>query len=427
MITTPSLRAVRFVTRFPVFYGWVVLVVATVGMILPFAGHNTTIALFIDDFIAEFNLDRTAIATLLGVGGFMAALAYPFIGRLIDRYGNRLVILVGGGLFGLSLVALSLAASPLALFVLFIAMRGIGMGPMWMTSSTVLAQWFRSRRGQVMGITVVFTWLSQSLYVPWVQQLLETYTWQQFWMGAGIVIGVLIAPLMWLLVRDRPELYGLQPDGGALVPQTEVEARASAEESWTLREARRTPLFWIFAVGRSLLPALGSSLMLHQISLFSALGHEPQVAAQTFSLVSITAAVSSILAGYLTDRLRPGLMMLLQLITMSLTILLAMTMTATWMLPLYALAFGSSISLGAVFDNSVWANLFGRDHLGEIRGWVATFTAVGVGAGPVLFGWSYDVLGSYNPMFGVFLVLFVIQMILAVVAPRPTRSAPVMP
>lgn len=420
MLTTPKLRADRFVSRFPIFYGWVVLSAATLGLILPFFGHNTTIGLFMDHFIADFGLDRTAVSGLFGLGGFLAALTLPYVGKLIDRYGGRGVGLVTGGFLAVSLVALATAASPLVLFILFVAMRGLGVGPLQITHSTVIAQWFRSQRGRVMGITVIVMWLFQSVYVPLLQDLLATYTWRQIWLALGVVVGLLVVPLVWLLTRDRPENFGLLPDGESQTAQSGM----AAEDNWTLSEARRTPTFWIFAMGRILMPAIGSSLILHQISIFETLGYEPVVAAQTFSMASIVAAVSSIFAGVMVDRLRPGLVMVCQLATSLFMLVLAMTMSTPWLLVPYALSFGMNIGLGGVFDNAVWANLFGREHLGEIRGFITTMMSVGIAVGPVLFGWSFDTFASYHPVLLAFVILVVIQMVLAYIAPAPQRRNP---
>lgn len=106
------IRSLHFVARFPVFYGWVVLVAATLGLSLPFFGHNTTIGLFVDDFIVEFGMDRTTLSGLFGLGGFVAALGLPWVGRLTDRYGSRLIGAVAGALFAISLIALSTATNP---------------------------------------------------------------------------------------------------------------------------------------------------------------------------------------------------------------------------------------------------------------------------------------------------------------------------
>jgi MFS family permease len=325
---------------------------------------------------------------------------------------------VAGGLFAISLIVLALAASPLVLFILFVVMRGLGVGPLQITHSTVIAQWFRNQRGRVMGITVIIMWLFQGLYVPMLQDLLTIYSWRQIWQVLGVVVGVVVVPFIWLLTRDRPENFGLLPDGES----QNSETNQTSEENWTLAEARRTPTFWIFALGRILMPAIGSALILHQISIFGVLGHEPVVAAQTFSMASIVAAASSIFAGVLVDRLRPGLVMVCQLATSLFMLVLAMTMTTPLLLVPYALAFGMNIGLGGVFDNAVWANLFGREHLGEIRGFVTTMMSVGIAVGPVVFGWSFDTYATYNPVLIGFGVLVVIQMILAYVAPPPQRQ-----
>jgi MFS family permease len=417
MTTLSKFRGSRFVTQFPVFYGWVVAVAATLVLLLPYIGNDTTIGLFIDDLIAEYHLDQTTIAALLGIGGLVAGLTLPRIGRIIDYRGSRLTFLVAGVLYAVTLIAVSQAGSALTFLLLYVAMRTLGHGPLYIVGGTVIAQWFRSKRGRVMGITVVVIWLVQSIYTPWMQQLVETHGWRTFWGYSGLLIGLVAIPVLWLLLRDRPEEFGLLPDGAA-----QTDALPAPEEHWTLREAQRTVLFWVFAAGRVVGPVVGASLILYQVIIFKGLGHAPQVAAQTFGLVSIAAALSSVVVGYLIDRVRPGLIMVVQMAAMAVSVVMAMTMTETWMLVVYAVNFGAAIAIGQVFDNAVLPNLFGRRHLGEIRGFMATAVTLGAAVGPILFGWCYETFGSYNPLFYVFLALFGVQMILSWAAPHPQRQ-----
>lgn len=413
------IRSLHVVARFPVFYGWVVLVAATLGLILPFFGHNTTIGLFVDYFIVEFGLDRTTLSGLFGVGGFVAALGLPLVGKLTDRYGSRMIGAIAGALFAVSLIALSTATNPLALLLMFIVMRAVGLGPLWIANSTVLAQWFRSRRGRVFSITVIVTWLFQGFYVPFMQELLTTMSWRQIWQLLGLLVGLVVVPLVWLLLRNRPESYGLLPDGRV---NSDEALTAQQEDNWTLVEARRTAVFRVFVLGRMLTPAVGSALILHQVSIFNTLGYDARIAAQTFGMLSVVAAGMSIFAGMLADRLRPGYLMVLQIATSIAVLILAATMTSPWMLVLYALAFGSNIALGGIFDNTVWANLFGREHLGEIRGLIGTLMSAGVAIGPVMFGWCFDTFGDYNLMYLLFIGLLLVQMVLAWLVPMPRRE-----
>ena len=414
------IRSLHVVSRCPVYYGWVVVVAATLGLILPFFGHNTTIGLFVDDFILDFGLDRTTLSALFGLGGFVAALSLPWVGKLTDRHGSRLIGAIAGAVFAVSLIALSTATNPLALLLMFIVMRAVGLGPLWIANSTVLAQWFRSRRGRVFSITVIVTWLFQGFYVPFIQELLTTMSWRQIWQMLGLLVGIVVVPLVWLLMRNKPESYGLLPDGRVNSGETKIEVQE--EESWTLAEARRTPIFRIFVLGRVLTPAAGSALILHQVSIFNLMGYDALVAAQTFGMLSVVAAGMSIFAGILSDRLRPGHLMVLQLFTSVVLLALAATMTQPWMLFLYALFFGTNIALGGVFDNSVWANLFGREHLGEIRGFIAILMSAGVALGPVMFGWCFDTFGDYKLMFALFIGLILVQVVLAWFAPMPRRE-----
>ena len=266
------------------------------------------------------------------------------------------------------------------------------------------------------------TWLFQAFYVPFVQELLTTMSWRQIWQLLGLLVGVVAVPLVWLLMRDRPESYGLLPDGRLSDEKTPA---GDAEESWTLPEARRTAIFRIFALGRMITPAAGSALILHQVSIFNQLGYDAMTAAQTFGLLSFVAAGMSIFSGILVDRLRPNHLMVIQLGASVIVLALSATMSSPVLLLLYALAFGANITLGSVFDNSVWANLFGREHLGEIRGFVAILMSAGVAVGPLMFGWCFDTFGSYQPMVLLFVALTSVQVALAWLAPMPRRQPPV--
>jgi len=203
----------------------------------------------------------------------------------------------------------------------------------------------------------------------------------------------------------------------------EEEKAPVPEQGWTLPEARRTAIFRIFVLGRMLTPAAGSALILHQVSVFNSLGYDAALAAQSFGMIAIVAGGLSLFGGVLVDRLRPNHLMVIQLCTSITVLLLSATMTTPLLLILYVLAFGSNITLGSLFDNTVWANLFGREHLGEIRGFVAILMSAGVAIGPVLFGWCFDAFGDYNLMVAVFIVRMLGTAVIAWLAPLPQRKA----
>ncbi|MGB1285242.1 MAG: MFS transporter [Aggregatilineales bacterium] len=419
--TSPSHSMVN---RSPIYYGWVVWLVATVGLIATSPGQSFSVSLFFDPFIEEFELSRTAISSLYGAGTFIASLALVWIGRQIDRRGNRQVSTTVALLFAGALMLWSFVAGPLGLLFGFIAIRGLGQGSLSLSSSTVIAQWFKRRRGQVMSITLVLFALFQSQYILWLEWLLTEYTWREVWVILGVIVGVTVLPLSWLFIRNRPEDYGLLPDNDLEKPKTDIAQNADAiidEESWTLSEARRTLIFPVFVLGRFLPSAWGTGMILHQVSIFAELGYEPGVATATFSQFTLMTAVVAIAGGWLVDHIRPGIVMALLMTGLVGAMGLTMVMTTPVLLFAYTLSFALLMGLAGVFDGAVWVNLFGRQYQGEIRGFVSTINVAGSALGPILFGLSFDLTGNYDTVLLTGIVLSMIPLVAGLVVKKPER------
>ena len=264
-------------------------------------------------------------------------------------------------------------------------------------------------------LALAFT-LFQGLYVNGLRLLLESWHWRDVFLALGIGVAALVIPIFALLMRDKPEDHGLLPDN-ALSP-----ADADAESNWTLRETLRTPLMWVYVLARMLPSAWGTGLILHQISLFASLNHSARTATETFALITLFSAGAALLAGWMIDRFSPSLVVALQMLSMIGSCLLAMSMTQSWQLAIYALAFGVGMGIGYVFDGAVWANLFGRAFQGEIRGFVFAAVITGSAIGPAVFGLSYDQTGGYAAALLLGAGLASILLLLALLTPLPKRK-----
>lgn len=422
MSFVPSSLSQSWVRRLPIFYGWLIWGVAALGLIATAPAQAFSISLFVDDFMREFALDRTTISTLFAVGTFIAALSLTWVGHQLDRYGNRRVSTAIVIAYTLAIAAMAWVSGAVGLLLLFIALRGLGQGALWLTSSAALTNWFRFRRGRVLSIALVLFALFQGVYVPFLQGMLAGMDWRTVWLLLAVVIGVVMLPLTILFMRDKPEDFGLLPDNGYVpVKLRAADGSYAPEQSWRLREAMRTPIFWVFLSGRVLAPGFGSGLVFHQVSIFAVMGYGVETVAATYALIAFITAGVSLLAGALTDRgwLRPGAMMALILAALILSMIMAMSMQADWMLLLYALGFGVLMGMAGVFDGAVWANLFGRQYQGEIRGFTDTVRVGSTAIGPILFGLNYDANGDYTLvlLFGV--VISIVPMLLALSIKHP--------
>ena len=415
----------NLVNRSPIFYGWVVWFVALIGMISTSPGQSFSVSLFFDFFIEDFGLDRTTVSSLYGAGTFIASLSLTWVGRKLDLLGNRRMGMIVGLLFGIVLTLCSLITGPFMLLLAFAGIRGLGQGSLSLVSSTSIANWFLLKRGRMMAfVTLVFA-LFQGVYVNVLRILLETMDWRQVFVILGVAVGIIVIPLFGFLMRDRPEDYGLLPDNMQVKKKKNDDGVEFDEESWTLGEALRTPMLWIFMFAKMLPSAWGTGLILHQISIFAELNHSAQTATETYALMSLFSAGSAILFGYMVDTFKPVWVVVIQMSAMLIANILGIYMTETWLLIVYAISFGLVMGVGGVFDGAVWANLFGRQYQGSIRGFVFTAGVIGSAIGPAIFGLSFDYAGGYAFVLWIGAFLCGLAIVLSLLAPEPRKKKPV--
>lgn len=417
--------AVQRVDKKP-FYGWAVWLVATAGLISTSPAMDFSMALFNDHLINDLNISRSTLSGMFGAATFIAAMNLTRIGRWIDGMGSRKV---GAGIllvFALVMGVFAIVTGPVLLFAAFVALRLSGQGGLMLVSNTAISKWWERRRGGVMAWMWVATAIAQGYYLQFLQWLIDSFGWREAWVILAGMIALLVLPLWWVLMRDTPESMGLAPDGDLTGTDEERDSAAllDAEKSWTLAEVRRRPIFWVFISGRVMAAGVGSGLMFHQVSVFEQGGYDAATVAQTFSIMMLVRAVSTLIVGRIIQHTRPGFIMATQNGLQALVLFLAMTLADSWMLTAYAVVFGIVISLGTMFDSTVWADLFGRVHHGAIRGFVMTALVFGTSIGPFLYGLSYDLTGSYNAMFVFGITILLIQFCLTFTVNQP-RPRPV--
>jgi MFS family permease len=168
--------------------------------------------------------------------------------------------------------------------------------------------------------------------------------------------------------------------------------------------------------------AWGTALIFHQISIFEGLGYEAVVAATTYGQIALMTAACTLFSGWMVDRVPARLLIVTQTLALAVACGLAMIMSESWLLILYTAAFGVFMGVGSVFDGTVWVNIYGRQHQGAIRGFVATALVAGTSIGPIVFGLAFDHLGSYDLALIFGIVLALAAATLALVIPMPTRD-----
>lgn len=403
----------RVIQRVPFFYGWVILVASTFGMIMTSPGQTYAISIFLEYFIVDLDASRGLVSTFYTVGTLTASFALPFVGRQIDRRSPRVMVAVIAVIFGLACIYMGMVQNAVMLLFGFIGVRMLGQGSLGMVSTYIINQWWVRRRGMMMGISgVVMSLLGMGMFPSLLNWMIPLVGWRMTYMLLGVVLIVVMAPIGFLLYRDRPERYGLTPDTtvrpGALDGPTPV-----AEENWTLAEARQTSAFWIVAAGLSAMSMLGTGLMFHMVSIFADNQMTAATAAAVYVPIAMTTAVVNLGSGILVDRLPARFLLAVALLLQAFALWMALWLSGMTLAIIYGIVLGSMSGLQRTISSVVWAKYFGRGHLGSITGLASTIMVAASALGPMPMGVARDLFGSYQ---GALMILSVIPLALCLLS-----------
>ncbi|PPE75543.1 MFS transporter [Solimonas fluminis] len=284
-----------------IFQGWWIVAAGFVCTALLIGSTTYSFGLFVAPLSTEFGLSR-ANANI----GFMALLLgfavwAPLVGRLLDRRPARQVIVGGGMLFAAGFVLMGLSHSPTTMALLVLGPVSIGtLAAGALAANTIAARWFLRQRGRALGVLAVATSAGGFLMPPLVAFLMQGLGWRPALMVQGLFVGLVIAALGWLLMRDRPSDLGLTPDGQPL-PQA-GQGPAAGGEIWTLGKLLRTRNFWLLSCGAGILLGADQALLSSLIPYGTDAGLTLPQASLLVSTLTFSAILGKLAIGALADR-----------------------------------------------------------------------------------------------------------------------------
>ncbi|OFW01276.1 MAG: hypothetical protein A3I61_15370 [Acidobacteria bacterium RIFCSPLOWO2_02_FULL_68_18] len=344
-----------------------------------------TFGLFLGPITTEFGWDRATFASSLLAGHTLAALAYPFMGRAIDRLGIRRVTLTFIPIFALATAAVALSpASPVVFIVLagFCGLVSVGQAPP--AYAKAVSAWFDERRGLALGIAMAGIGLGATLVPQFARWVIQGYGWRAGYVALGALTFAVAFPSVALFIRE--------PDRGAVAP-----GRADpALPGLTVAAALRSPSFWLLAVAVFLVVTTINGMVGHLVPMLTDRGVDVRRATATLSGVGLSTIGGRVISGYLMDRFFgpyvAAAIFLLPLVAIGL-----LTSGAAGVAPLVA-AVALGFGLGAEVDviGFLAGRYFGLRAYGEIYGYLFAIFTLGTGLGPVLMALAFDLTRSYD-------------------------------
>jgi OFA family oxalate/formate antiporter-like MFS transporter len=405
--------------RVPVFYGWVILVVTTLGILMSIPGQTAGVSVFTDHLIAATGLSRLSLSYAYLIGTLASGLLLPLGGEFIDRFGARLVVVGASVGLGLTLVYLSMCdriaqqlsalfslptSVPMAFGVLclgFVSLRFSGQGMLTLVSRTTLGKWFDRRRGMASGIAGIFLSFGFSAAPLLLSFFIDGWGWRGAWLCLAGLIGLGMSTLGWLFYRDNPEECGLVMDGGILATPVSLTTDQpppppSPTRDFTRAEALRTLAFWAVTLALASQALTITGITFHIVDIGAAAGLPEKQTVAIFLPIAIFSTVTGYLVGMLSDRAQLRQLFIAMMVFESIGIVGMAHLGNGWLRLLTIVGLGISGGCFGTLSTVTMPRFFGRLHLGAIAGVQMMTLVIASAIGPSLLATFNALFGSYR-------------------------------
>ena len=344
---------------------------------------------FLVVFLEEFRWSRGESSIAYSVSQFITGATSPLVGVLVDRLGPARLVLIGGVILAVGLLASSFVDALWQLVLLYGVLMTLGANCLGLVVFVpLLSRLFVRNRGMAVAVVQSANGFARAFSAPLATVLIAGLGWRGGYLAQGAFMAAAVLPLAALF-------RGAQSARAAAAP-------GAATASWTLKRAIRTPHFWLLFLVY-VFTGLGSFLVaLHQLAFAVTVGFDKLYAAWVLGLGAFLSLPGVIVTGWLSDRIGRELAGVITYGTSIFGVACAMLITSPdqhLLLWLHACFFGLTWGARGPSITAKTADLFPGPQLGTILGAITMGTGVGSALGSWLAGFTFDVTGSYNVAF----------------------------
>lgn len=370
-----------------------------------------TFSVFVKSLGASFGWGRESISLGFGLAAMTLGISSPLIGRMLDRFGPRRVILPCMTIFGCGMASLALLQSKLWQFYAICIVLGLfGNGAAHLAYSRAISTWFQRRLGTALAFVMLGAGLGAMILPVIAQGVLGRLGWRSAYACLGGIALLLGLPLSWRYVVDR----GAEHQNSEAQPQSGLH--------W--QEGLRSFPFWIIVA----VLFLGSISMNGAVTHLSALLTDRGISAGDAALCASVLGGLSVLArmgvGWLLDRIFGAHVAFLVTLTTASGVFLLARATHVSTGAIAAGLIGIGAGGEAAITPYLLTRYFGRSAFATLYGITWTFYAAAGAAGPVILGHAFDASGSYASLLTTLAAALCLAASLNLLLPKyPSRPA----
>lgn len=384
-----------------IFYGWIIVGCAFSILCVAY-GIQFSFGVFLPYISADTGWTRGSLSIPYSLYVFVYCALGMIAGRLTDRLGPRIVLVVGGVTLGIGVAITSQVHALWQLYLSLGVIAAIGMSAAYVPCNATIVRWFTVKRAVAVGIASGGSSFGMFVFPPLVTALVRSYGWRNAYLMLSIVALVLIASCAAFVVRD-PEKMGLRPDGASSDPPPLTPSASptplSFENEWSLADARRTGAFWLLTAIFTLTWLVIFMPLVHLVPFAEDLGVSHYSAAMTISVIGFAGFAGRVAIGPIADRIGRKQTLALCLVFQALSFVGFMFSHGLSLLYPAAGIFGFSYGgLTALFPALI-GDFFGRVAIGAIVGLIFAIAGSPSAFGPLVAGYIYTATKSYRIAF----------------------------
>ncbi len=406
------------------FYGYYMLASSFFCLLIQ-GGYNVySFSLFVSHLQRDLGWSRSAVTLAYTISQVIQGCTHPISGRLVGRFAAGKIIAVGAVLLGLGFTLQS-RVNTLWMFYADYAVIGVGLsfiGPV--PQSFVISNWFSKRRGTMLGIMAMGIGFGGFVLARIIgSNLIPNMGWRSSYLSMGLFVLVLI-PLGLFFIKARPSDKGLLPDGVSSAEAVSImKKKRSGPEGVTTKMAIATSAFWLMC-----LSFIGggfghSSAVQSQVPYLEDIGFPLAIAATALSSVALGSLIGKFSFGWLCDRMPAkyagAIGWLFETVAIFILMRITPSSSATTMW-LYAIIMGLGVGAWLPTMSMLVITTFGLTSYASIYGLISMAQSLGSAVGPTFSAYMFDVTGSYQKAFTIFLIVngLAIPAILAIRKPK---------
>ena len=397
-----------------IFYGWCLTGVSAFVMIIGTVPIFQGMTAWFVVLEREFGWNRAQLSLAFSLSRAEGTVMGPVAGYLVDKIGPRRMVFFGLPVMGVGFILFSRVDNLWQFYGAFVlASMGAGFGT-WLPMMTVLNHWFQKRRAMAMSLAMEGFALGGVLLIPALAWAIDPdepgrLGWRLTAAGIGVVLIVLAWPVS-RLIRNRPEEYGLLPDGRR-EDQSESGERGGSGQGqtegadFTWQEALRTRPFWLITVGHSATSIVIVTLTVHLGPMLTDLGYSLQIVAWVVSTYTGVGAVFTLVGGYIGDRVPMHLALFGFSVIQSTAVVILLSAGTLPMVLLFAVVLGIGFGGRTPMTTAIRGVYFGRRAFASITGISMIPMNIMLLVFPLFAGIMFDAVGSYQIPFSVLAIV----------------------